>query len=101
MATPRVIDFRPRYDNDELDRLAKEVGEVLAPVFEANGWRWAGEVPSAVEIALATLRLLQAAAVDEKDGLTIIDPIVVHRNREDELRVYLELGVVRAQTLTS
>jgi hypothetical protein len=98
MATPAVLDFRPRYRSDELDQLAKEVGEVLAPVFEANGLMWDSGIPSAVEIAVATHQLLLEAAQSEQDGMTGFGRIVVRRSEEDELRVFLDLGAVRAAT---
>jgi hypothetical protein len=100
MATRRVLDFRPRYDNEVLDRLARQAGEVLAPVFEANGWPMPvlggglNEIPSAVEIALTVRRLLSTTAQNEQDIAEIVEPIWVNRNRDDELRVYLEVGVV-------
>src|SRR6266702_3908669 len=84
-ATARVLDFRPRYDGDELDRLAREVAEVLAPV--------TGQ--SAAEIALTTRRLLQEVSEDEEDLPAIREgQIVVNRDDHDDLGVYLELGVV-------
>jgi hypothetical protein len=93
-ATARVLDFRPRYEGEELDRLARQVAEVLAPVFDANGWRWDGEIPSVVDLAFAVRRLLATAAEGEPGRAAITDPIWVNRNSDDELRVYLELGVV-------
>jgi hypothetical protein len=66
-ATVKMLDFRPRYHDDELDRLASQVAEILGPVFEANGWRWDGEIPSAVDLALTIRRLLATAAEDEQD----------------------------------
>jgi hypothetical protein len=101
MATPRKLDFRPRYDDDELDRLAQQTAETLAPAFEMNGWVWDGAVPSVVEIALAARRLLQIAAESERDGLTILDRIFVERTREDELRVFLYLDEVMPMDVTS
>ncbi len=87
MATTVTLDFRPRYRGEELDRLAKEVAEVLAPV--------TGQ--SAAEIALATRRLLQMAAEREDENILVcLGQIVVHRSGEDELRVFLELGVAEA-----
>jgi hypothetical protein len=100
MATRRVLDFSPRYDDEVLDRLARQAGEVLAPVFEANGWPMPSlggglnEIPSAVEIALTVRRLLAAAAENEQDIAEIVEPIWVNRSRDDELRVYLEVGGV-------
>jgi hypothetical protein len=148
MATKRMIDFRPRYEDDELDRLARQVAEILAPVFETNGWRWDGEIPSAVDLALVIRRLLATAAENEpglpsksrfvlfvrgphhepaphggvdpgrkvgsggrhtrtlgayrdfdgaleneQDIAEIVDPIWVNRTRDNELRVYVEVGV--------
>jgi hypothetical protein len=88
-----MLDFRPRYHDDELDRLASQVAEILGPVFEANGWRWDGEIPSAVDLALTIRRLLATAAEDEQDRATIVDPIWVNRNSDNELRVYVEVGM--------
>jgi hypothetical protein len=91
-ATPRTLDFRPSYDSYALERLARKVAEALAPVFEANRWEWAGGVPSTVEIAFATHRLLQQAVDDEEGTLISEGGIAVYRNNDDELRVYLDLG---------
>ena len=88
-ATPAVLDFKPRYDSGDLDQLAREVAESLS---EITG-------QSAAEIALTTRRLLQMAAEHEDENILISEgKIVVHRSDEDELRVFLELGVVRAVT---
>ncbi len=95
--TAAVLDFtrvgdgppKLRYDDEELDQLAKRVAEVLAPVFEANGW----DAGSVAEIALATRRLLQMAAELPPSRMVSLGRIVVHRD-EDELRVYLHLDAV-------
>jgi hypothetical protein len=93
-ATARRLDFRPRYDGDELDRLARKVAEVLAPVFETNGWRWEGEIPSVVDLAFAIRRLLEMTAQSQDGKANIQSPIWVNRNPEDDgLRVYLEVDV--------
>ncbi len=92
MATPAVLDFRPRYRGEELDRLAKEVAEVLAPV--------TGQ--SVAEIALTTRRLLQMAAEREDEDILISEgEITIHRSHEDELRVFLELGVAEAMPVAT
>ena len=85
--TAAVLDFRPRYRGEELDRLAKEVAEALSGMNKG----------SAAEIALATRRLLQMAAEREDEDILISEgEITIHRSGEGELRVFLDLGVVEA-----
>jgi len=85
--TAAVLDLRPKYRGEELDRLAKEVAEALSGMNKG----------SVAEIALTTRRLLQMAAErEDEDILVCLGQIVVHRSGEDELRVFLDLGVVEA-----
>jgi hypothetical protein len=90
----KVLDFRPKYRREDLDRAAADAGDRLGPVFEANQWTWEGRVPTAAEIALTVRRLLEAAAESEHDGETGTGRIMVRRYQENDLRIFLVLGGV-------